>query len=131
MRLFHTVQSLHTSLDYHSARHAVLASNVAHVDTPNYKPLDLERKNPFHGALQVALQATSAGHFGVSGESQAVQGNVVVDHDAPVGLDGNAVSLEREAIKVASNQLHYDTVASLVQNELSTLAWAANDGKAG
>jgi flagellar basal body rod protein FlgB len=47
------------------------------------------------------------------------------------GADGNKVSLDREAVKIATNQLRYDTLASLVQNELSGLAWAANDGKGG
>ncbi len=45
------------------------------------------------------------------------------------GSDGNAVSLDREAVKIATNQLRYDTVASLTQNELSGLVWAANDGR--
>lgn len=129
MKLFDTIANLHAGLDYHAARHAVLSSNVAHVDTPGYKPVDLERRSAFTGALQTAMKATDPNHFGAS--EQQVQGRVVTDKDAPVGLDGNGVSLEREAIKVASNQLRYDTVASLVQNELSTMAWAANDGRNG
>lgn len=129
MKLFDSVSALHGGLDYHAARHAVLASNVAHVDTPGYRPVDLERRSAFSNALQIAMKATNPQHFGAA--ETRVEGRIVTDKNAPVGLDGNAVSLEREAIKVASNQLRYDAVASLVQNELANLAWAANDGKAG
>jgi flagellar basal body rod protein FlgB len=45
--------------------------------------------------------------------------------------DGNAVSLDREAVKIAANQMRYDAIASLTQNELSGLVWAANDGRGG
>ena len=58
--LFASIQPLHSALDYHLERHSVLASNVAHVDTPGYKPNDLARVETadgtsFDGALNVDL----------------------------------------------------------------------------
>lgn len=132
MRILDGVEQLRAGLDYHLARHNLLTANLAHVDTPGFKPLDLERKGAFEGALSTALETTQAGHIATPHASNGEAWNVVTDPSAAAaGTDGNGVSLDREAVKIATNQIRYDTLASLVQNELSGLAWAANDGKAG
>jgi flagellar basal-body rod protein FlgB len=131
MRIIDSVEHLRASLDYHLARHNVLTANLAHVDTPGYKPVDLQRAGAFEGALHAALATTQSGHIAqahasVSGEAW----HVVEDASAQAtATDGNAVSLDREAVKIATNQIRYDTLSSLVQNELAGLAWAANDGR--
>ena len=139
MGIIDSVESLRSGLDYLSARHNLLTANLAHVDTPGYKPLDLQRTDgagatSFAGALHAALETTQPGHIGSGGSAAApgkrTRGRSSEDASAQAtGNDGNAVSLDREAVKIASNQLRYDALASLVQNELSGLAWAANDGK--
>jgi flagellar basal-body rod protein FlgB len=133
MRILDAVEQLRASLDYHLARHNMLTANLAHVDTPGFRPLDLERAGHFEGALQTALATTQPGHISAPHASVGGEAWRVVE-GAPgqgAGTDGNGVSLDREAVKIATNQIRYDTLASLVQNELSGLAWAANDGKAG
>jgi flagellar basal-body rod protein FlgB len=134
MGILDSVQRLHAGLDYHLARHNLLTSNLAHLDTPNYKPLDLQRTDGgFHGAMRTALAQTSELHMGSADSTTAHGGawSVVVDPGATAGADGNAVSVDREAGKIAMNQVRYDALASLVGGELSGLAWAANDGRGG
>jgi flagellar basal-body rod protein FlgB len=130
MGLLDSVNALHAGLDYHLSRHNLLVSNLTHVDTPNYKPVDLQRAgNTFESSLRVALVATSPSHFGTMVGSQEKEPyRVVVDPGATVGADGNGVSVDREASKIAANQVRYETLASLVSNELSGLEWAATDG---
>ncbi len=131
MRIMSTVEQLRAGLDYHLARHNLLTANLAHVDTPGFKPLDLQRAGAFEGALNAALETTQPGHIASAHAASSGEAwRVVTDASAQAsGTDGNAVSLDREAVKIATNQLRYDTLASLVQNELSGLSWAANDGK--
>jgi flagellar basal-body rod protein FlgB len=137
MGLLDAVQRLHVGLDYHLARHNLLTSNLAHLDTPNYKPLDLERTpagGTFHAAMQVALAQTDPGHLGAAapaGREEEATWKTIEDPGARPGYDGNAVSVDREAAKIAANQVRYDALASLVSGELSGLSWAANDGRAG
>ncbi|MGD0677162.1 MAG: flagellar basal body rod protein FlgB [Polyangiaceae bacterium] len=133
MRILATVEQLNAGLDYHLARHNLLTANLAHVDTPGFRPLDLQRTGAFEGALHEALATTNPGHIGSSQSTSSGESfRIVKDASASTqGSDGNAVSLDREAVKIATNQLRYNTLASLVQNELSGLEWAANDGKAG
>jgi flagellar basal-body rod protein FlgB len=133
MALLDSVNQLHAGLDYHLSRQNLLTANLAHLDTPNYRPLDLERAGDFKSVLHVALRSTDPAHFGTAqGEAAHKEAfHVVQDPGAVAGLDGNAVNVDREAAKIAANNVRYDALASLVSNELSGLAWAANDGKIG
>lgn len=130
MRIFAGVDRLQGGLDYHLARHNLLVSNLSHVDTPGYKPLDLERVE--FGEVMANLEATHPDHFGAQPmQAGGVGTKVITDPVAQAGPDGNAVSLDREAVKIASNQVRYDVVAQLVAGELAGLGWAANDGRGG
>src|SRR3954453_1245244 len=99
--LFASIQPLHSALDYHLERHSVLASNVAHVDTPGFRPNDLARVESteaasFAGALGVAMQRTNAAHLAAGGGTDGasdLEGRTFQDLSAGVGNDGNYVSL--------------------------------------
>lgn len=131
--LFSAIGSLHGSLDYHLERHTVLSSNIAHVDTPGYRPHDLRRVDPaqsFDSALSVAMERTNTAHFQLpNADAAALEGRVFQDNSGGAGNDGNYVSLDREAAKVAANQLRYDVVSAVVSAELSQLRYAASDAK--
>lgn len=132
--LFSAVGSLHAALDYHLERHTVLSSNVAHVDTPGYRPHDLRRVEnvDFGNALSVAMERTNTAHFQTpNADAAALDGRIFEDNSAGAGNDGNYVSLDREAAKVAANQLRYDVVSAVVSAELSQLRFAATDAKGG
>jgi flagellar basal-body rod protein FlgB len=133
--LFASIQPLHSALDYHLERHSVLASNIAHVDTPGFKPNDLARVEAadgasFEGALNVAMKRTNEAHLSAGNEGAVdLEGRTFQDLSAGVGNDGNFVSLDREAAKVASNQLRYDVVSAIVSAELRGMHFAATDAK--
>src|ERR1044071_9542408 len=105
--LFSAIGSLHGALDYHLERHTVLSSNIAHVDTPGYRPHDLRRVDPaqsFDNALSVAMERTNTAHFQLpNADAAALEGRVFQDNSGGAGNDGNYVSLDREAAKVAAN----------------------------
>jgi flagellar basal-body rod protein FlgB len=129
MALVDGVEKLRTGLDYHLSRHNVLVSNLAQAETPGYKPLDLARTD-FEGTLGVAMAATNAGHMGAeAGATKPFE--IIEDKTAVAGADGNAVDIDREAVKISTTQMRYDMLAQLASSELSGLEWAANDGKAG
>jgi len=128
MAIVDTVERLRTGLDYHLQRHNVLVSNLAQAETPGYRPVDLARGD-FDGTLNVALAGTAPGHIGATASAPSFQ--VLEDTTAKAGADGNAVDIDREAVKIATNQMRYDMLAQLASSELSGLEWAANDGKAG
>jgi len=127
MALLDSVERLRSGLDYHLQRHNVLVSNLAQAETPGYRPVDLARTE-FEGTLGVAVAKTEAGHIAPPGENGF---RVVDDPTAKAGADGNAVDVDREAVKISTNQMRYDMLAQLASSELATLEWAATDGRTG
>lgn len=132
INFFAHLQPLHSGLDYHLERHNVLSSNVAHVDTPGYRPHDLARVDPkdFNAVMSVMLERTAPGHLNSSADLTGNRsGRVFEDATAGAGNDGNFVSLDRESAKLAANHLRYDVVSALAASELKGLMYAANDAK--
>ena len=81
-------------------RQAVLAQNIANTDTPRYRPRDtasFERELSQRMASQ-GLPRSSPLHLSPSGRSGAARQDPRAPEVAP---DGNAVSLDREAMRVA------------------------------
>ncbi|MBI5537738.1 MAG: flagellar basal body rod protein FlgB [Deltaproteobacteria bacterium] len=132
MDLFVGIAPLRAALDYHLERHNVLSSNIAHVDTPGYVPRDLARipANDFASALHVAVTATQPLHM-AAGSLTPTTGRVFQDRWEGGGKDGNFVSLDREAGKLAANQLRYDVTSAIITAEFADLAFAASDGRTG
>lgn len=126
MKLLGTVDRLAVGLDYHQARHAVLTANLANVDTPQYRARDIERTD-FEGALEIAMNATDPGHIGVG--RGGLQTKVIVDQTTPADADGNAVSLDKETVKITANSVRYETISQLVQTQLSMMSYAVADGR--
>ncbi len=120
---------LHEALDYHQSRHALLTSNLANVDTPGYRPRELYRTDPdFKAIFEIELRKTNTRHMGV-GAPQDPKWRVREDVYSPEGPDGNAVSLDREAVKIAANNLRYEAVSAMTAGRLDSYLWAAHDGR--
>lgn len=118
-----TIDTLQEALTFHRERHTVLAGNVANLDTPGYRPMDLSR-TPATEATP--LDATNPAHMGAPATSELVTS--FDDGGALQGPDGNAVSLERELAKIDANRARYATSAELVSRRLAMLRYAAGDG---
>ena len=118
-----TIDTLQAALTYHRERHTVLAGNIANLDTPGYKPLDLTRSE---GTGTTTLAVTEPGHIASVETPDTVTS--FDDSGTTQGADGNAVSLERELSKIDANRARYATAAELVSRRLAMLRYAAGDG---
>jgi len=121
--LFDSVDRLEAAMTFHRERHSVLAGNVANVDTPGYRPLDLERTEPPEGAA--ALATTDPRHMQPGG----LEGTTLEFADADAaGADGNSVSVERELAKIDANRVRYQASAELTTRRLAIIRYCAGDG---
>ncbi len=131
MSLFDSIHQLREGLDYHLTRHNLLTANLAQLDTPGFRPRDLARTRAFDQVLDA--ESLRQGDDGATASSSSLDARpswrVVEDPGSAPGLDGNSVSLDREAVKIAVNQLRYDVIAQMTQGDLKGLDWAANDGR--
>jgi flagellar basal-body rod protein FlgB len=111
---------LRTRMHWHQERQRVLAENVANADTPNFRgrdlaPLDFGKQvQQASGQLQLALTSPQhlSGPNAVNGFAADKQGRY------DVRPSGNAVNLEDEMMKVASNQMDYQAAISLYSRSM-------------
>jgi|SRR5690349_7956740 flagellar basal-body rod protein FlgB len=125
---------LRTRLDWAQARQRVLAENVANSDTPHFRAHDLaplKLDEPAAGAPQMvaslSLTRTDSGHLqgvGLS-ESPFPNGNARTFEVRPTG---NAVNLEEEMMKVASNQMDFQAATALYTRSLNLIKTALGKG---
>jgi flagellar basal-body rod protein FlgB len=125
---------IRTRLEWNQERQRVLAENVANSDTPHFQPRDLAPLKFETPALAttgtvstVSLSTTEDGHIAGLGVSASPfrsesKGNYEIKPT------GNAVSLEDEMMKVASNQMDYQAVTALYTRSLNLLKIAIGKG---
>jgi flagellar basal-body rod protein FlgB len=115
-------------------RQKVIAQNVANVSTPGYVPSDIDQ-GQFAATLQrmtgaasgpgrVTMITTQPGHL--SAPHSAAAG--VTTHKAPdseTTLDGNAVVVEEQMMKIAETRTDFETMVGLYQKSLGLLRLAS------
>lgn len=104
-------------LDATALRHEAIASNLANVENPGYKRLDV---NPsFSAELKQALGAQNAGAL------DALQPSLAVDASAVANTkDGNTVQLEKELMNMNQNTIAHALETQLVTGQMLRLRLA-------
>jgi len=117
---------LRTRMRWHQERQRLLAENVANADMPNYRPRDLAplRFDQLRQTVApVALERTTSGHLAASaGTSSQFEASRLRGYE--VRPSGNAVNLEEEMMKVAANQMDYQSVTTLYTRSLGLIKTA-------
>jgi flagellar basal-body rod protein FlgB len=119
------MRGLERVLDLSAFRHQVIATNLANVDTPGYRTRDLR---PFAGEIEQAMAGEEPSS---AGPSFATQSFTPVAHEIRGLLerpDGNNVSVERESLLLAQNQLRFTVAVAFLKSEFHTMASAINGG---
>jgi flagellar basal-body rod protein FlgB len=107
-------------------RVGVLATNIANVDTPNYKARDYDFAAVLAGTAEadsLSLTRTHVGHL-----SMATGGSTGADlkYRMPFqpSLDGNTVEAPVEQAKFAENAIRYQTSLDFISRRVSALQLA-------
>ncbi|MGD8667772.1 MAG: flagellar basal body rod protein FlgB [Desulfobacterales bacterium] len=121
-----TIGLLQKSLNRASLRHRVITSNIANIDTPNYKAFEVvmedvrQKKKGIQGTLK--LIRTEPRHLnGRRWTSDQVK--IKASEPPPFNLraDGNTVDLDRTMGKLAENTIMYRTAAQLIRRKFQGL----------
>ena len=136
MKLFDTtLERLQSSLDIRLSRQAVLNGNLANVDTPGYRPKDLDFKAALQAAETPHLDAVASGplpegHIDLSVGHRAADPDSFIKNaqGAEGGLDGNGVDLDKTMVELARNGLLYGASAKAAGKKLAILKYVASDG---
>lgn len=128
-----TFSLLERSLDLRSLNHRVLASNIANMDTPNYKAFELvvaeEMQRKPGSGLKIPVVRTHADHLpGRTLSSDQVRFKPAKAPDFSLRGDGNTVDIERTMGNLAKNTLLYNTAIQLIAKKFSGLKNAITGG---
>jgi len=112
----HLGMELERYLDLSAAEMKLTASNMANIDTPGYHARGFEFSAEMRRAMKLADPA-SAG-----------EANVTELGGLLMRPDGNNVSMDREGLRMAEDQLQFKTGMELLKREFSQMRAALNDG---
>jgi flagellar basal-body rod protein FlgB len=108
-------------------RQRLIAQNVANSDTPGYVGRDLKAPTDFAAALRdgggLRMVQTSAGHM-TSGAPVA-RFTSQASPDSETTLDGNAVVVEEQMLKMAESRMAYDAAIGLYTKSMAMIGLAA------
>jgi flagellar basal-body rod protein FlgB len=113
------MRGLERALDQSAFRHQILSTNLANVDTPGYHTRDART---FAGEIEQAMAEDTPGTptlmtpaaFEIRGLNERP--------------DGNNVSVERESLLLAQNQLRFEVAVAFLKAEFHRLSNAINGG---
>ena len=106
-----------TGLQVHQRRLDVIASNIANIEQPNYRRVDLAPG--FQDELNRALGSRDAARL------TGIQPRLAVDPTAVAGSrDGNSVRLEHEMTQLAQNAVQHAVENHLITGNLLKLRLA-------
>jgi flagellar basal-body rod protein FlgB len=112
-------------------RQRLIAQNVANSDTPGYVGRDLKAPTDFAVALRqggpLQMAQTRAGHMPVGGPNgqPVARFTSEASPDSETTLDGNAVVVEEQMLKMAESRMAYDAAIGLYQKSMAMLRLAA------
>jgi len=128
-----TMATIQKSLNTGSLRHKVLTSNIANIDTPNYKAFEVVMKDAgkhnAHAKRPIELVRTQPRHLsGRHSSSNPVEIKTVDSSGNNFRADGNTVDLDRAMGKLAANTLMYRTAAQIIKKKFQGLKNAIQGG---
>lgn len=126
------IQAMDRGLSLASRRQALIASNLANLDTPGYRTRDFSFEGAMKAALAgqtspVSLRTTHPGHLQGS-TSAALPPPAEALQPSSERNDGNDVSLDRENMLLARTQSSYTTASGFMQVELRKLYYLIREG---
>jgi flagellar basal-body rod protein FlgB len=122
-----TVALLSHALDYRSARQNVISGNLANVDTPGYRPKELNFDQALRKAVEkdgISLNKTDRKHFPNPGDPTTGKGSHTIESLEGEVSESNQLNIDKEMAKMVQNNLLYEASAKLLARKFDSLRMA-------
>jgi len=129
-----TISTLEKVLDARSLKHNLIVSNIANVDTPNYKAFDLiidEEMGKTRGKNSAtSLTTTHSGHLpGTKSHIATLKSRITATPPLSIRGDGNSVDMDKAMADMAENNLMYNALAQILSKKFTGLKNAIQEGR--
>jgi flagellar basal-body rod protein FlgB len=108
-------------------RQQLIASNIANVDTPNFKARDINFKDALEnaGGNRVVKLATNASNHiaspGSGGGAVASSAQLMYRAAVQGSVDGNTVDMDIERSQFADNAIHYEANLTFISDQIKIM----------
>ena len=109
------------AMNYRAARQDLIASNIANVDTPNYKPRDISFEKALvakKAALlkddsnQLKMAQTDAGHIKPEVQTSSYKPTLFFRDGHMARNDGNSVDIDVETTEMSKNSIMFNALVA-------------------
>ena len=120
-----TIEGLAGATYYAGLRHKIIANNIANVETPGYRGMDIS----FRKQLEYLVKMASDGKQvrGGSGVDRRPPPTLVFTSDPTSqrhSINHNTVSIDQELVKLAQNTILHNTCLQLLSSKFRMLKYA-------
>jgi flagellar basal-body rod protein FlgB len=124
-----TIQKLEQSLDYSSAKNRAISTNIANIDTPNYKSKDVVFKNVLNNTLESSFKpkTTHSKHIPFN-QTTFKPYQVVTNDNTTYNNNGNNVDVDVEMAEMAKNQIYYNSLVDRINGKFGSLQTVLRGG---
>lgn len=129
MDLFNgTIRSLENTLNYATAKHQAISSNISNVDTPGYKSKDVVFKDVLSDAFSNSMEATrtDSKHLPFSHHTNSYQ--TISKNTTTFNNNGNNVDIDKEMTDLAKNQIYYQGLVDRINGKFRNLQTVIRGG---
>lgn len=129
---------VYQALDFRSMRQDLIAGNIANVDTPFYKPRDIDfegylsreiaKENGALNPLKLALAHTNAHHL--NPDENVQESATLFFRDGHMAKnDGNSVDLDVETSEMGKNSVMYQALIGALKKHKGIFTYALESSK--
>ncbi|WP_066173026.1 flagellar basal body rod protein FlgB [Bacillus marinisedimentorum] len=132
MKLFstETFGVLERSLNYASLKQKAISSNIANVDTPDYKAKDVKFKDVLNqSAADFKANRTDRRHLDFKGGHPSGQLSIHQRQGTMYNHNGNNVDIDHEMAEMAKNQIYYNALTDRINGKFNSLQTVIKGGR--
>lgn len=124
-----TIGTLEKSLDFASAKNRTIASNIANIDTPNYKAKNITFKNALSDEMNKMPDTyrTHPKHYNFN-QTINQKGHEITKNNNTYNHNENDVDVDLEMSKLAKNQIYYQSLIDRLNGEFGNLQTVVRGG---
>jgi flagellar basal-body rod protein FlgB len=112
--------TLFSHLNFRGERQKVISSNIANINTPNYKTKDLVFEDVLNKSKEPILQLskTNANHLSMNTNANTLNNpNIVQVKGLEEQTDGNNVNIDSQMSEMSKNKVIFDAIQSAIKKD--------------
>lgn len=129
-----SIQFLSKAMDLRAQKHKLIVSNLANIDTPDYKAFEMHVERELKKTIpqkknRLPMAVTQPGHL-VHKEQETERINVTRRESSRFSLrgDGNTVNLDESMANLSKNNIMYNAAAQLISKKFQKLRTVIQGG---